>query len=139
MNLDDCLMFFDFLVNHFQRAKFDGNSFAAYDYPTWTAQTIISFNISSQSTHGLVFYVKVCHPQFYLLVLLLYCLMSMLSQGQNVDFLAIGILGGYLELRYDLGTGKVFIRNHVNITSDNHRWHSVTVERSVYLYGSTFM
>jgi hypothetical protein len=94
-------------INHFQRAKFDGNSFAAYDYPTWTAQTIISFNISSQSTHGLVFYVK----------------------GQNVDFLAIGILGGYLELRYDLGTGKVFIRNHVNITSDNHRWHSVTVER----------
>ena len=44
-------------VINFNKAKFSGNSFASYLYPSQTLQTVIKFNISSQANNGLVFYV----------------------------------------------------------------------------------
>jgi hypothetical protein len=92
-------------VNHFMMAKFKGNSFATYTHALSSSQTKITFRILPQATNGLVIYL----------------------QSRTVrDFLAVGIIGGNLELRYDLGTGSVSIRNPVNVTGT---WHTVSVLR----------
>jgi hypothetical protein len=94
-------------INHFMMAKFKGNSFATYTHALSSSQTKITFRILPQATNGLVIYL----------------------QSRTVrDFLAVGIIGGNLELRYDLGTGSVSIRNPVNVTGT---WHTVSVLRCI--------
>jgi hypothetical protein len=101
-------------IINFNVAKFQGNSFASYRHTPSLRSTKISFNMSAESTNGLVFY---------------------LPPGSVLgDFLAIGIIDGNVELRYDLGTGVAIIRNSVDVGGghgiSSWPWHYVTVERT---------
>jgi hypothetical protein len=96
-------------INHLYVARFQGNGFASYLYPSQIFQTVIQFKLSSQFPNGLIFYVP----------------------PEPVDFIAIGIIDGQVELRYDLGSGPVSIRNSVNINITDHleEWHYVLIRR----------
>ncbi|XP_013773558.1 pikachurin-like [Limulus polyphemus] len=51
------------------------------------------------------------------------------EMSSSSDFLALGIKDGYLQLRYNLGSGEVLI-SHNNSRIDDGKWHSVRALRN---------
>lgn len=50
------------------------------------------------------------------------------ATGTSVDFLALGLYNGFVEFRYNLGSGTAIIRSSKLITLNE--WHSVTAVRT---------
>eukprot|EP00118_Oscarella_pearsei_P018076 m.183124 g.183124 ORF g.183124 m.183124 type:complete len:2338 (+) comp39301_c0_seq1:76-7089(+) len=95
--------------SHFFVARYKGFSFSAYQFSQPSkARTDINFTISAVDGNGLVFYTK----------------------GSTVDFFAIGIRNGRLEVRYNLGTAASrVVQSSVDITGTLASFHSVVISR----------
>ncbi|RZB41729.1 basement membrane-specific heparan sulfate proteoglycan core protein, partial [Asbolus verrucosus] len=112
-------------------AHFSGNGYLEFnrsllDHSRVNEEEVIAFELSTNSSNGLIFW----HGQ------------TPNEPGEGQDYISLGIVNGYLEFSYDLGSGPVIIRNIHQRVDDGER-HNVILKRkgkhgSIDI-GNTFM
>ncbi|ESO11987.1 hypothetical protein HELRODRAFT_63300, partial [Helobdella robusta] len=96
-------------------ASFSGNSYLLYVHPTIVQRAsgrefMLQFKMKASEESGLIFWV------------------SEEESGPNGDYLAVGLHAGFLEMRFDLGTGDAHIVHNFTRLDDN-KWHFISIHR----------
>jgi hypothetical protein len=98
-------------------AHFNGDSYLEFDrnlldHIKENGDELIAVELSTNSSNGLIFW----HGQ------------TPSEDGQGKDFISLGVVDGYLEFSYDLGSGPFTIRN-THIRVDDGHSHSAILKR----------
>ncbi|KAL1514177.1 hypothetical protein ABEB36_003476 [Hypothenemus hampei] len=98
-------------------AHFDGNGWLEFrksllPHKHENEEEIVALEFSTNTSDGLIFW----HGQ------------TPNEDGQGQDYISLGLMNGYLEFSYDLGSGPAIIRN-TEIRVDDGQKHSVILKR----------